>query len=787
MINIINLNSFDDFNSNVILVNGLTIESIKIKYNWILNASVENAIIGEDSNGIVWYCGNWICGEWENGTWYSGNFQNGIWKNGNWYSYKFNKFDIMSENTTIIDRSDSNSQFINGVWLNGTFNNGIFGNQSKEDWLNYELSEKLNLYTGESYPTFRKAISSIAGSEIYDYKNVSTWVNGTFISGNLLNCIWVNGIFKNGTATNIKWMNGKWFNGTFNGDAWYDGNWYNGNFILGDWMNGEFNQLDSSINSRFGNTTLPYNLSNYYWTFSDNVTGSTNVVFKSTTKSEFKINDTVFIDQSVGYINSDYQGLSTVINVYDINYIYYVEIDKLTGTTGSIENPGTMRLVNKTVCHWYDGVWVKGQFFSGYVVDSNNKPTASINHQLSVWESGTWENGYWFGGHFKNGTWENGEWYNGIFGDIKSTNWVSPNYVYQFRNCWSGDTQQPAIGTGATYTTNNSQNNYYEWKFFSGTTLTSTTTLTESNGSGDTYWKFTDIYCYNNKVCFVSLLEPKFLTGDTIYVIQDTGYTNESYQGFTKITQIACPESYWWFVVTELQWGLNSTVNSGKIVSETTYNKRYQISSDYLYFHDFDFDFDYIINTSTTLVDGYQVRLNKEIINDLGDSLGSYYDNYISLPLMNLTYNSSTDIGFYDPLIYNNVNAVIPIGLRSINTIENLQYFYGDSNSLWGLDTGSGISYYYSGSTDYNPEYPSTSKDKLRIGVSIKTDFVATKKIRISDIEIRAFYSDVTNVPTWKNGNWYNGTWYNGIFLNGFFYAGLNIGGNFQNSQLGGS
>ena len=58
---------------------GLTPDIIKRKYNWILNAIVDNAIIGQDDYGFVWYSGSWIAGEWEDGTWYSG-----IWYDGEW-------------------------------------------------------------------------------------------------------------------------------------------------------------------------------------------------------------------------------------------------------------------------------------------------------------------------------------------------------------------------------------------------------------------------------------------------------------------------------------------------------------------------------------------------------------------------------------------------------------------------------------------------------------------------------------------------------------------------------
>jgi len=37
---------------NITLVNGMTIEKLKNKYSWILNAIIENVIIGEDEYGL---------------------------------------------------------------------------------------------------------------------------------------------------------------------------------------------------------------------------------------------------------------------------------------------------------------------------------------------------------------------------------------------------------------------------------------------------------------------------------------------------------------------------------------------------------------------------------------------------------------------------------------------------------------------------------------------------------------------------------------------------------------
>jgi len=81
--------NFNTTLTNYTMVDGLTPEKIKRKYIWLLNALVEDAIVGEDEYGLVWYSGTWYGGEWEDGTWYSGIWHDGEWKNGKFYSYRF--------------------------------------------------------------------------------------------------------------------------------------------------------------------------------------------------------------------------------------------------------------------------------------------------------------------------------------------------------------------------------------------------------------------------------------------------------------------------------------------------------------------------------------------------------------------------------------------------------------------------------------------------------------------------------------------------------------------------
>ena len=91
--------------------NGLSVEIIKEKYPWLMQAKFKNAVIGKNENGIVWYRGTWIDGTWENGTWLDGTWENGTWLDGVWED---------------------------GVWEDGVWEDGI-----------WEVGEILNQETDE--------------------------------------------------------------------------------------------------------------------------------------------------------------------------------------------------------------------------------------------------------------------------------------------------------------------------------------------------------------------------------------------------------------------------------------------------------------------------------------------------------------------------------------------------------------------------------------------------------------------------------------------------------------
>lgn len=217
---------------NYTLIDGLTPIKIKRKYIWLLNALVDNAIIGEDDYGLVWYSGTWKGGEWEDGTWYSGIWEDGDWKNGKFYSYYFDKKQLLQRRKVILQKDNHvYSEFRKGIWRRGDFFGGYFGPIEYND--NWEY------------------ISSIESL----YYNIR-WESGTFYNGIFRNASWRDGVFKNGIFYNSDWRNGTFLNGTFQGYRWRGGFFNGGDFVSGEWLDGKFNQTDKNIKSRFGSMPL---------------------------------------------------------------------------------------------------------------------------------------------------------------------------------------------------------------------------------------------------------------------------------------------------------------------------------------------------------------------------------------------------------------------------------------------------------------------------------------------------------------------------------------------------
>jgi hypothetical protein len=242
----INFNNiiFDDF--NLILVDGLREEDIKAKYSWLLNTRYKNAIIGQNSYGIVWYSGEWLDGDWYDGTWYSGIFHQGIWENGNFYSYKLDLNSLKLGKFVILEENKIYSHFLNGTWNNGKFYNGTFG-IDQEYWDN---NTTYNINNIKSLNGYNKDWEISINSN-------TIWENGNFYNGYFINSLWQSGNFYNGTIYNGYWLNGNFYNGNFINYYWENGNMYGGNFREGIWNNGNISTINQSIPAIFGNS---YNL-----------------------------------------------------------------------------------------------------------------------------------------------------------------------------------------------------------------------------------------------------------------------------------------------------------------------------------------------------------------------------------------------------------------------------------------------------------------------------------------------------------------------------------------------
>ena len=140
------------------LIDGLNIETVSLKYPWILEAEISGAVIGlDEKSDLQWYKGIWEGGRWFGGTWISGT-----WKMGDWYAGTWNSKAIKDRKISIeIDKTSSDetkSIWHTGRWFGGTWNDG-------------------------------------------------TWMSGRFYDGD-----WNAGVWNNGT-----WNDGTWNNGRFIG------------------------------------------------------------------------------------------------------------------------------------------------------------------------------------------------------------------------------------------------------------------------------------------------------------------------------------------------------------------------------------------------------------------------------------------------------------------------------------------------------------------------------------------------------------------------------------------
>ena len=421
-----NLINLDLTNYKMKFVDGLYLEEITKNYSWLLEAEVSNAVIGRDSNGLIWYSGDWKCGRWFGGTWISGRWVSGDWYEGVWKAfnttYQVIKVDV---DTSYVD--DGVSKWYNGRWYGGTWSGGTWynGRRYDGDWLQgYWYNGIWNdghWFNGQFLGgiwvlgKWEKGLFNCSSKPAF-------WLDGEFISGDFENGIWYNGKFGNqsgvlsrfGTkASNsriARWNGGKWLMGEFhsylntdsqtgvpivsdvhkysiwNTGIWYGGNWYGGiaysiDFRSGNWYGGIVEDIQVigvdaiypatySNNSILLNGIFRFNIGDDVWIVDDYNNGSYSPIGSTETPSKYRVNK-VSID---------------LTNSYTTLYLNY-NLSTL-GVPMAVGNYATSSIDTglKVVTHfkdsdWYSGIWTNG-----------------------VFDGGNFYSGIWYNGYF-NGTW----------------------------------------------------------------------------------------------------------------------------------------------------------------------------------------------------------------------------------------------------------------------------------------------------------------------------------------------------------------------------------------------
>jgi hypothetical protein len=398
------------------LIDGLDINLISKQYHWILEAEISDAIIGLDSNGIVWYSGTWHSGRWFGGTWYSGTWVSGDWYAGTWYSYtttdKINTVTIGKTNV-----SNLNSVWYSGRWFDGNWNGGTW-------------------FDGRWY--------------------AGTWNDGIWFNG-----IWNGGTWLKGTFTGGIWVQGYWGDGIFNSSNkpsyWIDGKFYSGDFQNGMWYNGHFGENYKAL-SQFG--SLSTNSRNATWhggvwasgNFYSHINIDTSGVISTSLSHKYSIWKTGTWNQGnfyggvvyniefqnghwYGGITKDIQiiGVSnpTLANEITLNGIFRFNIGDYVNilnngssnpytNLGSDSNPGRYRvalvrfdLTNNWTIVTLDYVFTSLLFDSPYDSSASSNVDTGLK-TVSKFKNIAWDTGIWGNGIFEGGKFNGGIWYNGV-------------------------------------------------------------------------------------------------------------------------------------------------------------------------------------------------------------------------------------------------------------------------------------------------------------------------------------------------------------------------------------
>ena len=725
MINV-SLSNIDFSVNNITFVDGLTLETVKMKYHWLLNASVKDAIIGQDSYGLVWYFGEWFCGEWYDGTWYSGTWHDGVWKNGRWFAYNLDKFQVLSNNFNILERNDDISKFLNGIWENGTFYSGKFGVDSGTSWVDYELYAEGSYVNGD-YPVFRKLTGSSGGNVVYDVKVLPTWLGGTFISGYMYDCVWVDGTVRYAEAKNIQWLTGKWFNGIFNGDTWWDGSWFNGNFIKGLWKYGTFTQMEQTIVSRFGNTTL---------------SGQTECTWLDGTWRNGEFFSGIISDRSGNTLPSVNNYISIWENGTWMNGIWY----------GGHFKTGV----------WNNGVWKNGVF--GNISSSEwvaPKYAFQVNDSDQVWSGRTssttatqifkqidnyTENGIRVASKSPSVSYDNYE-------SFASFEYTAPNY-----------------------------NTYFQFNFIDNDKLTSYNTGGTVFSVGMSVYVVCDKYTGYAKVTqYVKTSSIKYIKVDKISGIpfyNSIGkiYTATQYNNYISSTKTNI------LGFRDFEFNVTSGVKIRGYQVKYDRNDAYTGTKNGVFTDDITwFNVGVIRRTD---------NVNLNLIEYDPDFFDVANDTYVSgeetLPIDNILsgYKNKTKVD-------KNSREIIYGGFSDEWTLDRLNQYSGkdEVTSIVDATHKADITNLLNVSVS-NPKFTNTTHlidnvdEVTNLYIRYQSTYSDGKRMVISNVQMRVFFEDVSGV--WNGGTWENGTWVNGQFNGGKFLAGLWLNGDFNAGQMGG-
>jgi hypothetical protein len=387
------------------LIDGLNVDILSSQYSWILEAEISDAILGLDTNGLVWYKGSWECGRWFGGTWISGSWKSGDWYGGIWNS-KMIKDNLISVEVDQKSSDNIQSTWFGGRWYTGTWNSGL--------WVD------------------------------------GRWYDGIWNDGLWYKGIWNDGTWNNGTFTGGIWVLGTWNKGIFNTDSepayWLDGKWHGGDFENGMWYNGQFDQ--KMYKSRFG--VKAYNSRTATWHGGVWVGGEFHSKMNMNDAGKLDVSDvhkysiwytgSWFSGNWYGGIayNMDFKsgtwhggilediqiiGMNDSGNYFVLNGIFKFNIgDEITiidnqiGGAYSTYGSNILPVKYKVLYTVEDSVnkWTN-VYVDHNISDDVSAPADTQIRVVSRFRSANWKSGIWTNGIYESGHFEGGIWYNGIF------------------------------------------------------------------------------------------------------------------------------------------------------------------------------------------------------------------------------------------------------------------------------------------------------------------------------------------------------------------------------------